>query len=277
MRIDFRKAAFGFLAVALATLFVRLGFWQLDRLEEKRAVNTVRAERASRPPLRIPPNGTPGDTDAPPEAGTSGSGLAERLSSHLPPADSLPWRRIELRGRYDFRHEVLLRGRLREGRPGVELLTPLRTATGPAILVHRGWLPAADGLHAPLDSARGGSGAEGVVIHGIVMPGALGTAGEAEDDAGTEGAGSRGSFRVQLHGEEHLALTHLDVRRAAEAVPYPVAPFYVRATDSAVETGLLRDLAPLTLDEGPHLGYAIQWFAFAVISIVGAGAYLIRG
>lgn len=276
MRIDRRKAAFGLLAVALAALFARLGFWQLERLEEKRALNAVRAERASQPPLRIPPDGIP-DTHASPGSGTASSGLVMDLPSHLPPADSLPWRRVEVRGRYDFRHEVLLRGRLRDGRPGVELLTPLRTAAGPAILVHRGWLPAPDGLHAPLDSARDGSGVDRVAIRGIVMPGALGTGTEGKDRAGTEEGGSRGSFRVRLDGEERLALTHLDVRRAAEAVPYPVAPFYVRATDPAVETGLLRDLAPLAFDEGPHLGYAIQWFAFATISIVGAGAYLIRG
>jgi cytochrome oxidase assembly protein ShyY1 len=30
------------------------------------------------------------------------------------------------------------------------------------------------------------------------------------------------------------------------------------------------------LDEGPHRGYAIQWFAFAVIALVGAGAVVVR-
>jgi surfeit locus 1 family protein len=40
--------------------------------------------------------------------------------------------------------------------------------------------------------------------------------------------------------------------------------------------GLLpRRLPPPSLDEGPHLNYAIQWFAFATIALVGAGAYLI--
>jgi cytochrome oxidase assembly protein ShyY1 len=35
-------------------------------------------------------------------------------------------------------------------------------------------------------------------------------------------------------------------------------------------------LTPPPLDEGPHLSYAIQWFAFAAIALIGAGAVAIR-
>jgi cytochrome oxidase assembly protein ShyY1 len=30
------------------------------------------------------------------------------------------------------------------------------------------------------------------------------------------------------------------------------------------------------MDEGPHFGYAIQWFSFAIIAIVGWTALLLR-
>lgn len=262
MRLDRGTVLFGLLAVLLAGVFVRLGLWQMDRLEEKRSLNALRTERTARPAVRLPPG--------------------------LEPADSLPWRRVELDGRYDFGHEVVLRGRLRDGRPGVELLTPLRIRGARAVFVHRGWLPAADGLHAPLDSARTGPASGRVTVRGFILPGALESdprnegavpstsgagAGEGGGDTGEAGPGT---FRVSLAGREHLVLTRLDVRRAAEAVPYPVAPFYVRATEPVVDGPPFRPLPPLDIDEGPHLGYAIQWFAFASIAIVGAGIYIAR-
>jgi surfeit locus 1 family protein len=38
--------------------------------------------------------------------------------------------------------------------------------------------------------------------------------------------------------------------------------------------GVPRRIPPPSLDEGPHLNYAIQWFAFAAIALIGSGAYL---
>jgi surfeit locus 1 family protein len=71
------------------------------------------------------------------------------------------------------------------------------------------------------------------------------------------------------------------VRRAsageiAAKVPYPVAPYYLIATsDSAGRDHPVRREEPV-LDEGPHRGYAIQWFSFALIAIGGAAAVVFR-
>jgi cytochrome oxidase assembly protein ShyY1 len=50
---------------------------------------------------------------------------------------------------------------------------------------------------------------------------------------------------------------------------------YLVSQDSAADTTPAR-LAPPALDDGPHLSYAIQWFSFAVIAIVGAGIVAYR-
>ena len=70
------------------------------------------------------------------------------------------------------------------------------------------------------------------------------------------------------------AWRRLDVREIENAFPFKIAPFYIVAQpDSGVAA---RPDAPVrnplpSLDEGPHRGYAIQWFAFALIALGGAG------
>jgi len=70
-----------------------------------------------------------------------------------------------------------------------------------------------------------------------------------------------------------IARMSLDVIR--RALPYPVAPVYVVVLgDSAVAADRVARLSVPPLDDGPHMGYALQWFAFATIAVVGAGFVL---
>jgi surfeit locus 1 family protein len=58
--------------------------------------------------------------------------------------------------------------------------------------------------------------------------------------------------------------------------PYPIANYYVVLTDSAQSSRVPPRVEAAPLDEGPHLLYAIQWFSFAVISIVGLVIFIRR-
>ena len=64
----------------------------------------------------------------------------------------------------------------------------------------------------------------------------------------------------------------LDRDSLAKRLPYPVAPFLLVMTDTAHAAGdsIPARVAEPVLDDGPHLGYALQWFAFALIGVVGA-------
>jgi surfeit locus 1 family protein len=108
------------LAVVLlgaAAVCVRLGFWQISRLREKRALNAaMRAAMASPPEPYV--WGAPG----------------ERWDGH----------RVYATGRFDDRVQVLLSARSRDGSPGVDVVTPLVVGDGKAVLVDRGWLYSGD-------------------------------------------------------------------------------------------------------------------------------------
>ena len=63
----------------------------------------------------------------------------------------------------------------------------------------------------------------------------------------------------------------IDIPRLAEQLPGDVVPMYVELTGSdPTESGdVLEPIAEPSLDEGPHLSYAVQWFLFSAMVAVG--------
>jgi surfeit locus 1 family protein len=51
-------------------------------------------------------------------------------------------------------------------------------------------------------------------------------------------------------------------------MPYEVAPVYIRQAPDSALPRFPRRLEPPAIDDGPHLSYAIQWFAFAAMAMV---------
>ncbi len=101
--------------LALLPVLVTLGFWQLGRGEQKRELLASYAERRVAEPLTL---------------------------DELQAANDPAFRRVQLHGRFDAAHSLLLDNRMHEGKVGVELLQPfLDQASGQWLLLNRGWLP----------------------------------------------------------------------------------------------------------------------------------------
>lgn len=109
---------FTILIVLSMVLFVRLGFWQLDRLEQKRTYNATMAERWRQDPFDL---------------------NAEQLPQSL---DNLEFRRITADGYFDYASQIILKSQIYYDAPGIALVTPFVFADGRAVLVARGWVPA---------------------------------------------------------------------------------------------------------------------------------------
>lgn len=220
---------------------IRLGLWQLDRRDQKLAHNAAIAERMAADPVTLA----------------------------APPVDStgLVHRGATARGRYDHDRSFVLMGRSHGGAPGVYLFTPLRLDEG-AILVNRGWVHAADA--ATVDLAAISRPWE-ATVSGVLL---------AFPDVRDPGAD--GSFRHRW--------SRLDGQAIPAQYPYPVAPLYLLDTagtggrgsgdaGSYGDTESARSPVPLdppVLDAGPHLSYAVQWFSFATIFLVGWTILLVR-
>jgi surfeit locus 1 family protein len=165
---------------------------------------------------------------------------------------SIRFRRAHVAGTPDYDHELVYASRSYKGSPGVNILTPVHVAgRDTAVIVDRGWVYAPDGETVDLAKWR----ERDTVFTGYV-----------EEFPSVPGA---------MSAEHPKVITRLGYAALRGALPFPVAPVYVvMLGDSVVAPDRLARLTPPPLDEGPHLNYAIQWFAFAVIAVVGVGVVI---
>jgi surfeit locus 1 family protein len=172
----------------------------------------------------------------------------------LPPDSSAArYRRASLTGVFDYGQELVLSGRTHQGSPGAELVTPIRVpGSDTVVLVDRGWVYSPDG--ASVDRPRWRERDSGTVV-GYVE--------QYAPDAGATGA-----------AHDPRIVRRISRREASSRIPYPLAPYYLVQTGDTATSHPVRREMPV-LDEGPHLSYAIQWFAFAAIALAGAG-FVIR-
>jgi len=224
------------LLVFIGTLvLIRLGIWQLDRLETRRAFNAqVESSRA----LQI-------------------LDLNQERPQNL---IEMEWRAVHVFGQYDFENQVALRNKYRGEEYGYHLLTPL-LISGTAVLVDRGWIPADDNS-APEDWRKyddvGEVRVEGQIRLGQVKP-AYG---------GVADALPRDGLRLEVWN-------NADVARIAGQLPYPILPIYIQPNvEGADSTPPIPFQPELDLTEGSHFGYALQWFTFAAILFGGYPFFL---
>ena len=75
--------------------------------------------------------------------------------------------------------------------------------------------------------------------------------------------------REQVNGATIVTYQRIDPRALRASIPYPLLPVYLQILPSSSATARLQRVPLPPLDEGPHLGYAIQWFSFAAVAILG--------
>jgi surfeit locus 1 family protein len=157
-------------------------------------------------------------------------------------------------GTYDTTHELILYGRMQDDQPGNHVLTPLRLPDGRAVIVDRGWVPF-DMDTPPVAAASPPS--DTVTVTGLLDP-------SIPDPT--------------PHAGDSKTFAHVDLQRIGALLPYPVLPYYLQLQrQTPAQTGTLPVPPPAPeLDDGPHLGYALQWFSFATIAALGFLLLVVR-
>ncbi len=218
------------ICLLVAAVCTRLGFWQLSRLQERRAANQVAGTLRAGPLLDL-----------------------NRGGPAAPRAD----RRVTVTGVYDREHEIVLRSFVHREVPGVQVVTPLRIeGSDSAVLVNRGFVPAADAIVAATDP--------------LAEPGTLRVQGVAFLIPVSEDSGRR------LITRGRVTWRRLDLLELRRRIPYPLLDVYIlQQPDTALPLYPRRLEAP-ALDDGPHLSYALQWFGFATIAIAGGVIFVLR-
>lgn len=219
------------LVLGLMALLARLGFWQLDRLEQRRAANAQLIAALESEPIVL--NDALGEY----------RGLApDAVSGDLANRD------VVVTGRYDYEEQRALKLQSWDGRAGVHLITPfLIEGADTAILVDRGWIP--DAEHAAGNAFSGETGTQ--TIDGYV--------------ALTETISRRTADAI-VPTDPGDELFRVDIATLSEFTPYPLTPFYLKLSPVGRTPAELPIPVPKEIDlsEGPHLDYALQWFIFSL-------------
>lgn len=242
MRIAVRPRwiVFSVLVVVVAVACVFLGFWQLSRLEERRSSNAVLVARLAREPIPL-----------------------EDLTSALRPEQGIEvdpahyeHTRVVATGRLTERGRVLVRSQVVSGQAGVHGVYAMELDDGTAVLVNVGWFPI-DSEIGSIADALGGSGH--IELTGLVRADQKRPAlGRAEPPGLLD------------------TVARIDIDRIQQQVEAPLLPFWIQMVEPD-DPGRLPIPVPLPeAGEGSHLSYAVQWFSFAAVAVIGYAALMRR-
>lgn len=211
-------------AVGAVALFTALGFWQLGRADFKRDLAADYRRHAASGPTAV-----------------SSAGALNGLPRFAP---------VSVTGRFMASRQIYLDNRIRQGRAGVHVFTPLALSDGGVVLVNRGWLPLTDRA-APLPPAPAPAGH--VSLQGLVAePPATGIRlGEAPPSP-----------------DWPWLTPYLTISDAERALGRRLSDRVILLAEGEAH-GFPRDWEPDTLTPRRHLGYAFQWFAMAAaVSVI---------
>jgi surfeit locus 1 family protein len=216
---SFRPRAWALaLAAAACAAGIALGDWQAGRAEEKRALGAQLEQAGRSPPIEI--------------------------SSGKINADFLVWKRVAARGRFIDEHTVYLDNKLRRGRAGYEVVTPLRL-NGMHVLVNRGWVEAGRSreilpkVPAPVGEVR----VEGIAL--ARLPRVL--------EAGPSGPGK--------------VRQNVDAKAFEQETGLRLQPIVIEQHSAAAD-GLVRDWPRPDAGIEKHQSYALQWYSLAVLAVI---------
>jgi surfeit locus 1 family protein len=219
------------LVLVLVVVMINLGFWQLRRLDQKRDRNALIEERMDEPVAQID------------EVVDQGAALDA--------GEDVRYRRATATGTYAAEDQVLVRNRSFDGAAGSWVLTPLVLDDGTAVVVNRGWVPVTGDLE--LD------------------PAAAPPTGTVDVEGLVEETQERGRFGPRDPEDGTLdVLSRVDLARYQAQVDLPLYPVWLQLTEQEPAQGEMpTPVEPPELDEGPHLSYAVQWFTFTAIALIG--------
>lgn len=220
-------------AVAVAVLVYGtwwLGEWQFGRLHDKRQSNEI---------IRTNEHASP----AP---------VGDVLAVGREVDDRDEWRRVTATGTYDTSHTVVWRYRTDDhGTAGIDVVVPLVTADGTALLVDRGWMASPDQDDHPESIPAPPSGT--VTVTGWVRVDATGDSTRVDEVSGG------------LLGTRAVSSTTIGPR-----IGHPVYDGFVNLeSEDPAPTTTLQQVDLPELNDGPHLFYGIQWWFFGALAIFG--------
>lgn len=234
----FRPSLIGTVAVLiLCPLFIRLGFWQMGRAEEKHKLQTYYAQQSQLPVIKL-----------------------DALPDYALIESDLNWRKVTVDGFYLDNFQLLLDNQTHKGLSGYTVFTPFKIANSQHILwVNRGWTPIVNYdrsvLPPHLEVETTSQRLQGTLSP---LPPALFQLGEES---------------IEMLHPQVLRVQTFDLARIAKRTGIQALHYMLRL-DSGDNSHFLQEWTLPGTGEEKHYGYAFQWFSFAGAVFI---IYLILG
>ena len=219
-------------------LLAGLGFWQLDRLDQRRAENAILTRALAQPPLELTSDGV-ADGVSVDDVSLEGN---QQAIAH---------------GEFDFDEQVVLLLQLNEeGRTGVHLLTPLRMDdesgdSQTAVLVDRGWIPEDEQANYTVPVGE-------TAVYGYLAA--------AKSQREPNSAPQTEWYRVDVEA--------IAAQLPYDLLPFYVVQ--LNEESSVANVLPIRGKLEVDLSEGAHLSYAVQWFLFCLTLAVVYVAFVYK-
>lgn len=211
------------LVIVGVIILIRLGIWQLDRLQARRQFNAHYQEQTSSPIIHL----------------NDYVNVQELVE--------MDYRKVDVSGYYDFKNEIYLQNHAWNNLPGYRVVTPLIIDdTDKVAFVERGWI-ALDDLN-NIDSINKNYGQHQDISGIIRLP-------QSKNDFG---GGSNHTNSTQSNFYLYVDLDYLSTE-----LEYDLLPIYIQLNTQTIDQKPYSQLSEIEITEGPHMGYAIQWFFFA--------------
>ena len=173
------------------------------------------------------------------------------LPARLDNPDMWKYKKVKITGHYETKYQILLDNQVEQSRAGFHVLTPLKIeGRNDYVLINRGWV-AGKATHTDLP--------------------AITTPGGTVEVVGLAWVPSKKIFSLETAQEKsrwNVVWQHMDLERYQKSVPINLLPIVIKLDSNSNAGGFIRNWQLPAEKIATNMGYAYQWFGFAVASIL---------
>lgn len=173
------------------------------------------------------------------------------LPEQLDNLDSWNYKKVKISGHYDTQYQILLDNQVEQSRGGFHVITPLKIdGRDEYVLINRGWI-AGNENHTTLPDVT--TPTAKVEIIGLVwLP-------------------SKKIFSLESEAQKsqwQSVWQNMDMKRYQASVPIKVLPIVIKLDTKSDAGGFVRNWQLPAEKIATNMGYAYQWFGFAIASLL---------
>lgn len=205
-------------------LFIKLGFWQLDRADQKKIIHMAFVERQNQPPIEL-----------------------NNETIQMPIKD-IVWHHVTITGEFLNNKNIILDNQVVEERAGFLIYTPFKIADlNSIILINRGWYPLSNSRNdiPEIPPIKGMQTIEGEINQmpssGIVL----------------------GKVVTEKLDESSFRLQRMDYKVLNSLISIDLMMYVVKLKKPIFDKTYVSDSSIPVPDSDKNYGYAFQWFAMA--------------